>query len=332
MIDCLTNLIGIKEGCGLTTPASSFFINDLKGLTLKIAEAGVNEETRSGVDLIQERIAFAGEMMLQDIRTFLEPKMRKNSIIANDTVGKYKENLVAVASEAGKYKGIMVEIKNHNYLSFHLASVKLKLDVAVATNILVIDLMTGITLDILPITTVADEHTEVIINKSYKVKQQRLQLLIAIDSSVGGTYETTLSTNCSTCDGGYRNNMAKFKAVEILQASQQINSNTTTIKNTNGISINYSVKCDLEPFVCNMTDALAAPLLHKAGAEIMGELINSDRLNSTVLIYSSQKQELEEEFANKYSEMMNQLLDRMVLPNDICFECRKQVRHAVKLP
>jgi len=312
---CLSNLIGIRQGCGLPTPDSSLFINDLKGLSIKVVEAGVNEETESGIALIQEKIDFAKERILQDLRTFLQPKMRVRSIINQDTVGRYNDNLEPIALEAAKFKGVLVEIDKCDYLSFHLASVRLKLDAALTTNILVIDLMTGLTLDTLPITTVADAHTELIINKVYPVKQQRLQLFIGIDSSVAGTFDTRLN-ECHTCSTFYRREMALFSAVEILQASQKIKDNTVKLTHTNGLSINYSVKCDIEPFVCNIADSLAWPMLHLIGAELMGELKVSERLNTTVVIHADNIEALEEQFMTTYSDSMNQLLDNLSIPED----------------
>jgi hypothetical protein len=332
-MNCFDNIIGIHNLCTPVTPTSGFYIQDLRGINLSVANAAIDNETMSGVKLIQEKITFSQNAILAHLRTHLADKLKINSIIQNDTVGFYKDNLVSVASEASKLKGIRVCLNQYPYLEFSPVKIYLKLSTAVTTNILIYDLMTGELLDTEPITTVANTPTAIIINKSYFSQKQRLHLFICIDSSVSNTYETSINkTSCSSCNGSYSNKYISFSGGEIGSADQKIFSNITSSSGTNGLSIEYSLNCSLEPFLCNMGNQIAWPLLHKVGSEIMKELTASRRLNSIINIDKGLNEILQKEYEEEYMASMSALLNNMKVPNDICFNCNSRVRKAVAIP
>jgi hypothetical protein len=332
-MNCFDNIIGIHNLCTPVTPTSGFYIQDLRGINLSVANAAIDNETMSGVKLIQEKITFSQNAILAHLRTHLADKLKINSIIQNDTVGFYKDNLVSVASEASKLKGIRVCLNQYPYLEFSPVKIYLKLSQVVTTDVLIYDLMTGELLDTLPITTVANTPTAIIINKSYFSQKQRLHLFICIDSSVSNTYETSVNkTSCSSCNGSYSNKYISFSGGEIGSADQKIFSNITSSSGTNGLSIEYSLNCSLEPFLCNMGNQIAWPLLHKVGSELMKELTASRRLNSIINIDKGTNELLQKEYEDEYMASMSALLNNMKVPNDICFNCNSKVRKAVAIP
>jgi hypothetical protein len=111
-MNCLDNVIGIDKKCTPTTPSSGLYIQDLPGITLKVANAAANEETISGIRLIEDKISFAQNALLSHLRMHFANKLNVKSIIENDTIGFYQRDLTSVALEAGKYKGINF----YNYL------------------------------------------------------------------------------------------------------------------------------------------------------------------------------------------------------------------------
>jgi hypothetical protein len=333
-MDCFDNLIGIHRSCNNTTPSSGLYIQDLRGINLAVANAAIDGETVSGLKLIEEKIRFAQNAILAAMRMQLADKIRINSILQNDTVGFYKTNLTVVPAEAGMLKGIVIKADQYQYLELFISKIYLKLSEVVTTNIVVYDLMSDTLLDTIEITTVAKVPTAVLVNKSYLSKKQKLHLFIGIDSSVANTYETNLtSAGCISCTGGkYSNRYVTFSGGQIDSASQKIDSNISSNSGTNGLSLEYSLNCSIEPFLCNMGNQIAWPLLHKAGAEIMKELISSRRLNSIVNIDKSTNEELRDEFEAEYMASMSALLNNIKTPNDICFNCNSKVRKVVAIP
>jgi hypothetical protein len=333
-MNCFDNLIGIHRSCNETEPSSGLWIQDLEGITLSVANAATDNETISGISLIEEKITFAQNAIAATLRNQLASKVRVNSILQNDTVGYYKDNLRSVSAEAGKLKGIIVRVDKYPYLEFFLSRVFLKLASSVTTNVYVYDLLSDTLLDTISITTVAKTATPVLVNKSYLTNRQRLHLFICFDSSVANTYETNMtSAGCSNCYGqNYSNNYISFSGGSIGSADQKIDSNISSISGTNGMSIEYSLNCSVERFICSMGNQLAWPLLHKVGAEIMKELLASRRLNSIVNIDQAMNKALLEKFEAEYIASMSAILDNMKLPNDICFKCNQPVRKVVAIP
>jgi hypothetical protein len=333
-MNCLDNVIGIDRKCTPVTPSSGLYIQDLPGISLKIANAAIDEETVSGISLIEEKISFAQNAILAQLRNSLANKVRVKSIIENDTIGYYQNNLQPIPLEAGKYKGIKASINNYPHLDFFIGKIYLQLNAVVTTNILIIDLMTGEILDTLPITTTANIPTAVIVNKSYSAKRQKQALLICIDSEVAGSYKTNVTASkCSSCsDSGYSNKYISFSGSQISKVSQKIESNLESNNGTNGLSIEYSLNCSLENFLCTMGNQLAWALLHKVGSELMRELKYSRRLNSIVVLDREDNEKMLEDFEAEYMASMSAIINNIKVPNDICFECNSRIRQTTVIP
>lgn len=333
-MDCFDNLIGIHRQCTPVTPSSSLYIQDLQGITLKVANAAIDEETISGLAMIQGRMTHAQNAISALIRNQVSSKLRVNSILNNDTVGYYKENMTVVTAEAGKLKGITVKANQYPYLEFYISNLYLKLASAVTTNIYVYDLMSDTLLDTIPITTAAKTPTAVTLNKGYLTKKQRLHLFIGIDAGVANTYGTNLmSEGCHSCNGGvYSNRYVSFSGASIGSADQKIDSNISSNSGTNGLSFEYSLNCSVEPFICSMGNQIAWAYLHKSGAEIMKYIIASGRQNSIVNLDKKTHEELRDEWEAVYMDSMTALLNNMKIPNDICFSCNSKIRKTVSIP
>src|ERR1044072_4682931 len=116
---CFDNLIGVRGKCDNST--SGLYIQDLgRGLTIKNADAGINEEQRSGIELIEQKISLAIDYVKNTISNYLGGKFKQTSIIENDTVGIYQDDLKAIAGEVGYLRGIQVTVNNYPNLEFFL--------------------------------------------------------------------------------------------------------------------------------------------------------------------------------------------------------------------
>jgi len=335
---CLDNLIGINNQCSTVTPQSGLFMQDLPLISIELANAGVKEES-DGVQLMNDVIDFAEERMLQDFRTFMQPFARQKSIIQNDTIGFYTPDLQPVALEANLYKGLRVELDERPYLSLHVKSVKVLLDTSLTTVVRVFDLLTGVQLSTHSVTTVANVPTEIFINQTYFTDKQDLHLFFAIDSGLAGTFETNVHSNQLTNAGGCRGcratvetPYAQFEGFSIPQASVAIDDNLTSIQGSNGLSMNYSVQCNIDPFLCNVSNLLGWPLVNLAGAELLRRLQYSDRLNSYVTVLADDVEALRKELMDDYTQSMNDILDNMQIPRDICFDCNETIKNVITIP
>ena len=99
-----------------------------------------------------------------------------------------------------------------------------------------------------------------------------------------------------------------------------------------GLSLTYSLNCTFDPFLCSIKNLLAIPLAYKAGELILNNMLYSKRTNSIVNVFNSDHKELAQLYADKYQFEMEDILKRVKLPNDLCFECNQKGRFVTNLP
>jgi len=109
MIECLNNLIGIRTDCGEQTVSDSgYYIQDLPFINLKVADSIITNQS-SGFALIQDKINIAGNYLVNDVRTRMLPYFQNRSIIDNQILGYYMDDMNVVPAD-GTLKGIQLKI------------------------------------------------------------------------------------------------------------------------------------------------------------------------------------------------------------------------------
>jgi hypothetical protein len=334
-MNCLNNIIGINKTCTEETPESGMYIQDLPGITIKIADAATSEEEVSGVTLIRRKIEFAQNRIVNDLRSFMKDRFNMFSAIEENTIGYYKQDQSSTAVEAGKLKGFRVQLRERPYLQLSIHRIGLKLTSTASTSVYIYDLQNNILLDTIPISGASGEIVYVTLNKSYLTNRQNLSLFVCYDSSVSGVYNSTVydgyGSGCRTCRRG-GNSLTYLQSGYINSASAKTDSNFNSSSTGNGLTVDYSINCTIEPFVCNLSQLLAWPLLFKTGAELMLELKNSRRLNSIVLLDASTNDAMLNYFQDEYEKSMNDIVKNLRLPEDVCFQCDRKITRQIQIP
>lgn len=328
---CLNNLIGIQSGCDSVVSESGLNISDLPGMSIKLADSIITNEDVSGKKLIEEKISFAQKYLIADIRNFLQGKFKLNSILSAETAGIYKDDNETVAAIAGRLRGIRIQVNEYNYTETQISRIGIKLTEEITDSIFIYDLTSGILLDEIEFTSVADQVVYIDVNKKYKSNNQRQSLFVCIDASLSDQYDTfSGQRGCSSCN---KSNLVSWNTSGyIAVASQKTDSNFIASSSTGGLTVDYNVSCDLERFICSMSQSIAWPLLYKAGAEILKELKYSHNLNSVVLIDIGSSDKLLELYEAEYTRSMTQISTSMRIPDDICFRCDAKLRKTIQIP
>jgi hypothetical protein len=309
------------------------------GFTLNQANDIVQNDYDSGEALIADKILFAKEIIVNQITTHLSDKFRSNSIIEGQRVGYYYDNQITVAGEAGYLKGIRLELcNNSNFVDVFISEISLQVNFTGNVSVYVYDLIQNKLLDTLTVSTVAGEVSSSYVNKTYKSKRKKLHLFIGYDSSTIDSYQASVSKNgCATCGGGngliYLNQYLIAAAGKMPTAANKIYSNFSSIGDTGGISLNYSIECNHEEWLCTISNKMALPLLYKTAAELYDYGIISQRNNDTTLIDLDKWQKRREEMEFKYREELDNVLKHIKLPSDnVCFQCKDKSKNAIILP
>lgn len=337
-MSCLDNLIGVRGKCEADTPSSGLYVQDLVGMTIANADASITEERQSGIQLIQDKINFAIEAVKHEVYNQLSPYWRANSLIDQDTVGYYKDNLPSLATEAGYYRGQSIKLDG-KYVSVFISTVRLQMAVAGTVSFKIYDLLTGLevhTFDI--VTTSNNEIGEAVVNKTFTSTGGRLRLFIGYPSTVA-SFENSMSGKwgCYGCGDWGRYSCAtnprpSFSGSKIATGSSKVQSNILSSNTGNGISITYSIQCDMGQYLCTMANLLAWPILHKTALEILRETLYSKRLNSVVTLYGKDTAELIAYYEGEYKNSLSNIFNNMRTPTDSCFQCKERVRWKTQIP
>lgn len=305
-------------------------------MSIEVAESTINREQESGKQLLLDKIVQAQNELLVDFRSHLQPRMRVSSVIQNDRVGHYSNQRATVNRAANTYKGLRIDLDRSVYLKLYINAITVFVDATETVTVYLYDLLTGETLDTYSIAATANQPTVYQVNKGYGNNHQYSRFALVMDTTTANAYRTTIYkgyTGCIDCRTAPRKHpYARFYGTEVGSANTKVLQSFTGTDNTFGLSIDYSLNCDVEPFICNMKDLLVQPLLYKAATLVLRELKISNRLNSIVLLHKDEVNDLLDYYTSKYEQTLNIMLDTMRLPNDLCFHCNARTSYATRIP
>lgn len=337
-LECFEDIIGLRGSCDTPTSNSGLWIDNI-GIDLEELDAIINKSQADSVSFFEEKRDFAIKQIIQLIHTHFSDKYKSNTVIRSGRIGYAKKNQEVVAASA-VLKGIEIELCNKDsFVDVYVSQITLQVNHNGAVNVLVYDLFQNKLLDTIAITAVSGQEVTVYPNKTYKSKRKELDIIFVYDATGISSVRTTVTEGgCKSCgDGGSMVNLNQYlstRSISIPDASAKIEQNLTAVGDTGGLSLQYSIQCNYEDWVCTIANAIALPVLFKTGYEIMDYAYhNSKRLNSVTTINWESLLQRRTEYQTRYEEAINTLLTNIKLPQDEkCFECRQKSKHAVILP
>lgn len=329
---CFDNLVSLREYCTAVVPTSGIYLNDL-GLSRSLVEDIITGDYATVKSLVDATISSAMRDVVALVNGKFSSRIKTHSAIESGVVGVPDGSNEVVAG--GGYRGIQAHLYNSgNYLNFQLASLSLHLDFSGSVDVLIYDLNTNTLLDTIPVTAIAGQVVNVYPQKVYSSHLKNLNLWIGYESTGIDSYKTV--TRSTVCCGNFG------RKTEYLSASGQsvsgdfISSNLTSLTTTSGISINYSIWCDSEGWLCSYARLIATPVAHKGASEIYrrGMMVSPlTRTNNTTITNPELMKANFEWHIGNYEAGMKMLLNTVHLPNNTaCFQCESRVSHKIILP
>lgn len=321
-------------------PSSGLYIDALPFINITAADAAADADNNpSGLQLINNKIDEAKQFVAQDIYAYFSDKLKKESVIDNQVVGFYNDNLQQVLGN-GNYRGINLRINNVPYTELLISYASLQLTADATVNIIVIDLMTGKQIDSFPIVAKANEIIRIDLNKTYSNLKQTRNLFIGYDTTGINSLKTTIyqqglvnnSQGCTTCGDNGSSQFISIRSAELSTTGLFIYDNLKQVNDTGGLSITYSLNCNIEPYICSIKNLIAYPLRHRAAIEILREIKYSRRINNVTVVYAGDVEDLKAELEAEYTMSMSRIFQNLTLPDGICFKCDKRISKRVQVP
>lgn len=336
MENCYADLIGYKGNCSTATNSSGLYIEDI-GITSKECDYYINSEYRNGEALIADKISFASNLVRKTIANHFASYINTKSLIDSQVLGQYEDNLSLKTGTSSTLAGISLLLNNtQSYYNVYVNSISLQLSTTQTTSVLIYNLVTGELLDTISISCVANKISTSYVNKTYSSNKRKLDLIFVYDTT--GLYSNNCNLNyegCGSCSGyTYSNSYVSVQPIYLTSSATKVRSSLTSNSHTSGMSINYSVQCSLDNWMCEISNIMALPILYKTGIEIMNyALYYSDRQNSDTNVDWERNKERLAMYQTAYSEALEATIKKINMPKyDICFKCEEYLRSAIILP
>jgi len=329
---CFDNIIALKELCTEQTPSSGVYLNDV-GVDLNLVNSVITKEYASPDEFVAAKINSALTEVKNEIYTAFSKGIVTKTVVDNSRVGYTQPNLQVVTG--GDYRGVYFQVYNNaNYFEVEIASVDLHVNFTGTVAILVYDLDQNKLLDTFNVSAVAGEIVTSYQHLKYLSSKKVLNLWIGYDATGIDSYKTV--THSGQCCGNYCLNNGYIRAKGTSLTGSFIASNLTTLQDTAGISLTYSLTCDSFNWMCSFSNILALPIAYKVASDIYRTafaITPQSRSNNQTTIQSDLMKENFAWYETKYSDSLPNIIKRISLPSDtVCFSCNPPVRNRVILP
>lgn len=333
---CFDSIIGIKSKCTTSTGSSTFFIEDI-GITADYAGQYINSEYSSGIEFVEDKIRLATDLVRKTISNHFSDHIITKSVIDSQLLGHYQDSLSLKSGIVATYGGINLNLTNYNsYFNVFVNAISIQISTTQTIPVYVYDLISGTLIDTINISAIANTIVTKTVNKTYSSPKRKMDLIFVYDTEGISSNTTTLRYDgCASCSGyQYTNSYISATPIYLGENDTKIRSSLTTGTHTFGLSINYSVQCSIENWLCELANLMAMPILYKTGMEIMTyALYYSNRQNSGINIHAERNQKALDLFTQSYNEALEATIKKINLPKgDVCFKCNEFMRSAIILP
>ncbi len=318
------------------------YIEDI-GITAGEADMYINKDYANGQALIEDKIRFATDLVRKLIANHFQSSIITKSLIDSQLLGQYQDSLQLKAGVANNLGGLSLNLINYSsYFNVFINSVSLQLSTTQDVNVFVYDLISGTILDTIVVECTANVISTTVVNKTYSSPKRKLDIILVYDTT--GLFSNTTSlfynssgagVGCSTCSGNqWSNYYVSASGIYLPSAGSKIRSSLVNNSHTFGLSVNYSIQCSIENWLCEIANLMALPILYKTGEEIMNyACYYSTRQNSNVNIDAERNKERLLAYQNAFNNALEATVKKINLPkNDICFKCNEKQKMAIVLP
>lgn len=331
---CYQQLLGIKNACTPYTPINSVYLDDVTGVSLTELSQLYTEDYQSGEGLFEAKRKVAWELMGNDIYSMLGSKVKGETIIDNETIGfqSTRDPISQVALGAGNYVGARMSIVNQtSFVKFFISSINIWSQIDSIVTVRVIDMSTRKQIDSFDVAT----NTNVYIGKSYSSNRKGVDIAFVYES-INDTYQTVVKAGyCGGCSSTFNNARCnRLTEAVAVDLTLDVDYSATSVKNigyTYGVSIDYSVMCDRDAWLCSIGNALQYALAYGTSAQLMEFAIHNSinsRVNTTVSVNIEECNSRYQFYMEAYKSQLETVLNNMRLPKDSeCFYCPQNVKY-----
>ena len=345
-MDCLSDYIGVRGGCGTTVPPSSLYVNDLPGISFRQISSLADTQQQTFTGVWQDIQTRAQLRLSDDVRTEFGRKYKINRVldsvkIPRDRVELFEFGTIPPPDPADgipyQWVGMTIDMdygvnQNEEYINSPLMNLYVQEIYIFADynsyggeviDVAIFDMLTYEQLFFTQFTVpfinywskidVNDTFLNDVSNKSRKIGIfYRPQIT-----------NTTITPNLLDLSG-IRNEGCDCKTYVRGCVFKGFETPTNTFIEGNdsfGIAPIFGIQCDYANVICTNKDLFSRAYLYALGYETMLEQAYSDRLNEYSLVRRAQALENMERFMLEYSAALKNVVSGIDLGCDCCIDC-----------
>lgn len=281
-------IIGVRDFDSCINPESDLFINDMPGISLKLASKITSEEYQTGAELLRKKIILATKMVFDDFKREISPYFDFDAIPETREINNFSSTIIPMAPLE---RGLILKRWRSELAQIYVENVYIKANTSGANTLKIIDGPNTISF---PVTLVAGETLEVFTN--YKAESE--QIKIVMDDTLFDVYSCNVNDfgllNCGTCRGGASKGF-------FISGWNGTNEESKCF----GVGVLASVRCYEENVICSLLPRMYFLLWQKSAIEVLKEHIYGDRINPLVNLTKERAKENREELEIDYKESYN---------------------------
>jgi hypothetical protein len=260
-MDCLKQIIcgqrtiiGIRDFAECENPESDLFINDLSGVSLKIASKVANEEVQTGYEILKKCINIGTKKVFNDFTLKISPYFDFNAVVQTRQIDDFSEATIIPSSDI--QRGLLLKRWRSELSQIYIEELYLKIDTDANVDIVIYDGDTvATTYSNVPLK--AGVVKTLFIDKKYNSEQVK----VVMNNKDFGVYSNSIhnwggNDGCGTCSQGQQGFVVKGW------------DGTQEDSTMYGIGIKSSVRCCEENLICSIIPRMYFLIWYSAGIEI----------------------------------------------------------------
>ena len=334
---CESKLLGLK-GCNAVEPLTGLYIDDL-GISQSLLGQFITDSYQNGVQLFEAKRSLAWKSLQSKMMNAIASHLKATTLIEGRRVGiiNTQPATAQTALGAGNWVGILLKV-NPSRDSFLQLAISDLLIYNAGANI-PIKIFDTTTRKQIESFTLTDGSVSESVYKVLKAARRTAEIAIVYESTFNTLRTIPKHGSCLDCGGNpkYSHICPNVDAlgVQLTIAGDTIQTQKST-PYTWGMSLNYSLSCDREAWLCSIGATLSMALAYATAVEIYTEALTvstNQRVNTAVTINSEQLQAALNVSTQRFNEEFNAILQNMKLPMDqSCFECRRGTMLVTAIP
>lgn len=305
-------LIGVKDFVNCPHPETILYVNDIPGITLKSAAAIANDEQRSGINLLKDKINLATKKVFNKFSGIVSGNFDFNAIIESREINKFTTD---IKPKAALNRGLVLNRWSSEMARIYIENVYIK---TAQSGIAIITIKDGELVKNYSVSLLANVTNEI----SIRYQCNAEEVYITFDQTNFDVYSCNIGSStvggCGTCSSKRANHKKHDLIINGWNGTAEENS-------CFGMGVLANVQCYEEAIICQLLPRMAFMMWYQSGIEILQEHISSGRINAVVTFTKDQAKEnliyLQEQLIEEEKQFNNNIKNFIKTTKGDCFAC-----------